>query len=391
MEERICIIGGGISGITTALCLQLLGYNTVIYAEQVVSEDAPEDPKFASLYPAASIIPHAVQSEKLDRIFPFSHQVFELLYKASMQGMQMHRHYELFEEETEDPSYARHLKNYVRIDRSMKDIPMRKNADSVHGWAFDCLFTEWPVYISKLYKWYEKSGGRIIRKKVTGNEISGLEAEVVINCCGIWSADLFEDNEPQLVSKGHLIHLRDAPLIRNSKGEIPSYNYTAGKEVYADPDGNATDVYFYPRSNGWILGGSRISGTIDEQGRWQGAEYTGKTVLIDGLEIPRPIYELNSEIIEQAYGLRPGDFSQMKTKIGYRYVRSEDSPGLRLDSSHEYGKTIIHNYGHGGAGVTLSWGCAIYVAGMIEDMTERKVDLTAIVDKLKDQLGRLIE
>lgn len=387
MEERICIIGGGISGITTALCLQLLGYNTVIYAEQVVSEDAPEDPKFASLYPAASIIPHAVQSEKLDRIFPFSHQVFEFLYKASMQGMQMHRHYEIFEEETENPSYARHLKNYVRIDRSMKDIPMRKNADSVHGWAFDCLFTEWPIYISQLYVWYKKSGGRIIRKKLTGDEISGLETKVIINCCGIWSYELFEDHEPLLVSKGHLIHLRDAPLIRNSNGEIPSYNYTAGKEVYADPNGNSTDVYFYPRSNGWILGGSRIDGTIDEYGRWQGSEYSGKTVLIDGLEIPSPIYELNREIIQQFYGLKLENFTDIKTKVGYRYVRSEDNPGLRLESSHEYGKTIIHNYGHGGAGVTLSWGCALYAANRF--MPE-KGEMAELAEILQQKLRKLL-
>lgn len=387
MKERICIIGGGISGITTALCLQLLGHETIIYAEQLVSEDAPEDPKFASLYPAASIIPHAVQSEKMDRIFPLSHQIFEFLYEGSMPGMQMHRHYELFEEETEDPSYATFLKDYERVDRNSEDIPMRKNADLISGWAFDCLFTEWPVYISQLYEWYRKSGGMIIRKKVTANEISGLETEVVINCCGIWSAELFEDHEPLLVSKGHLIHLRDAPLIRNSKGEIPSYNYTAGKEVYADPDGNATDVYFYPRSNGWILGGSRISGTIDEQGRWQGAEHTGKTVLIDGLEIPRPIYELNGEIIEQVYGLRLGDFSQMKTKIGYRYVRSEDSPGLRLETTQEYGKEIIHNYGHGGAGVTLSWGCALYAGNLISRVTG---EMEENAEKLQQNLQKLL-
>jgi len=383
MKERICIIGGGISGITTALCLQLLGYETIIFAEQVVSEDAPEDPKFASLYPAASIIPHTVRSEMMDRIFPLSHHIFEGLYRGGMEGMQMHRHYELFEKEKEDPPYATFLKNYKRVDQNMEAIPRPKYADFIRGWAFDCLFTEWPIYISQLYEWYRKSGGRIIRKKVSADDIPGLSGEVIINCCGIWSADLFEDPEPLLVSKGHLIHLKDAPLVQNSSGEIPSYNYTPGKEVYADPDGNASDVYFYPRSNGWILGGSRLQGHIDQQGRWQGSEYTGKTVLIDGVEIPRPIYELNREIIEQTYGINLENFTEMKTRIGYRYVRSVDKPGLRLETSHEYGKTIIHNYGHGGAGVTLSWGCAVYAADLI---TIENNSTAEIAGKLEQKL-----
>ena len=48
----------------------------------------------------------------------------------------------------------------------------------------------------------------------------------------------------------------------------------------------------------------------------------------------------NAEIIEDIVGLRPG--------------RTE----VRLEKEQISGKTIIHNYGHGGSGVTLSWGCA---------------------------------
>ena len=31
---------------------------------------------------------------------------------------------------------------------------------------------------------------------------------------------------------------------------------------------------------------------------------------------------------------------------------------MRLDKELISGRPLIHNYGHGGSGVTLSWGCA---------------------------------
>jgi len=48
----------------------------------------------------------------------------------------------------------------------------------------------------------------------------------------------------------------------------------------------------------------------------------------------------NAEIIKEMVGLRPG----------------RDSVCLEIE--HRQGKpTVIHNFGHGGCGVTLCWGC----------------------------------
>ena len=56
-----------------------------------------------------------------------------------------------------------------------------------------------------------------------------------------------------------------------------------------------------------------------------------------------------SKIIGESVGLRPS--------------RSE----VRLESEKINDTLIIHNYGHGGAGVTLSWGCADEVVSLIEE------------------------
>ncbi len=41
-------------------------------------------------------------------------------------------------------------------------------------------------------------------------------------------------------------------------------------------------------------------------------------------------------------------------RVGLRPAR----PTVRLEAEQAGGRPVVHNYGHGGAGVTLSWGCA---------------------------------
>ncbi|HEY2792992.1 MAG TPA: FAD-dependent oxidoreductase, partial [Micromonosporaceae bacterium] len=44
----------------------------------------------------------------------------------------------------------------------------------------------------------------------------------------------------------------------------------------------------------------------------------------------------------------------LEHRVGLRPSR----PSVRLEAVAQNGRTVIHNYGHGGSGVTLSWGCA---------------------------------
>jgi D-amino-acid oxidase len=50
-------------------------------------------------------------------------------------------------------------------------------------------------------------------------------------------------------------------------------------------------------------------------------------------------------------------------RVGLRPYRKS---GVRLErASLTDGRTVIHNYGHGGSGFTLSWGCAQNLLNMI--------------------------
>jgi glycine/D-amino acid oxidase-like deaminating enzyme len=47
-------------------------------------------------------------------------------------------------------------------------------------------------------------------------------------------------------------------------------------------------------------------------------------------------------------------------------VRPYRNGSYRLDAETASGKFIVHNYGHGGAGITLSWGCAAKVRDIVQ-------------------------
>jgi len=66
---------------------------------------------------------------------------------------------------------------------------------------------------------------------------------------------------------------------------------------------------------------------------------------IDGQRRFAPVKVSRERIIREVVGLRP-----------YR------PEGFVVDAERVGNKLLIHNYGHGDAGVTLSWGCAQEVA-----------------------------
>ena len=54
-------------------------------------------------------------------------------------------------------------------------------------------------------------------------------------------------------------------------------------------------------------------------------------------------------------------------RVGLRPFRKS---GVRIERARlNDGRTVVHNYGHGGAGFTLSWGCADEVAQTVSAIT----------------------
>jgi glycine/D-amino acid oxidase-like deaminating enzyme len=60
-------------------------------------------------------------------------------------------------------------------------------------------------------------------------------------------------------------------------------------------------------------------------------------------------------------------------------VRPYRNGSYRLDTETASGKFIVHNYGHGGAGITLSWGCAARVRDLVKTKIAASHDKEAAV------------
>jgi glycine/D-amino acid oxidase-like deaminating enzyme len=60
-------------------------------------------------------------------------------------------------------------------------------------------------------------------------------------------------------------------------------------------------------------------------------------------------------------------------------VRPYRNGSYRLEADTSSSKFIVHNYGHGGAGITLSWGCAAKVAEIVQQRVATSHDTKAAV------------
>lgn len=408
MSAEVVIVGGGVSGVTTGIVLQLLGYQTRLLCQywigdtlDAVRHDASE-PRFASQYAAASVIPHNAAISDESWHLQTSLRLFDVLRSRGDAGVRIQRHYEIFEWPQSVASYAEGMPGYHVLPLNGDGelgVPRRADGVPVYGWSFQAYFADMPRYGAFLSGLYRRLGGELEKTGFCDvDALMAIRASVIINCGGAWGRTLWGDACLSRYVRGILVRAHAGDMPRNrTTGEICSYNYHPAPSVYCRSGGRPADVYFYPRSDGWILGGTRLESTElsdSEESNvrpvWHGETWQGPVIRLprDGsgdsveLAVPEPILILNRELIRRLTGIDLKD-TRLTAMEGFRHQRQT----IRLELETQHGRPVVHNYGHGGAGITLSWSCAIRVAELVGDHVGACADLGHIESQVRAGLA----
>lgn len=382
--EPIRVLGGGIVGLTVAFGLRLCGYRVELrsreWADLEMRKKRMEKSSLASLYPAASIAPHKVRLREMAVHLGWSQKSFLRFLGHAHWGVRREWHWEVSEKPVkpwEGLEVMQDLEWMPEDGRGMEGCPRREASVEVFGWRYSGLFLDYPRYLTTLGSSLEALG--VLRETGPIASEEGLAGGLVINCLGHGGPALGVDSVPMEWMRGHLIKvaLKGLPFDRVT-GRCYSYNYEPLPCLYPLGGGVGGGVYFYPRADGWVLGGSAESGPVGESDDWEGTETAGKTMKIDGIAVPEPIFSLNRRLLGHLTGIDIAG-KGCEAYVGYRFVRDLNGKGARLEADGMEPDRVFHAYGFGGGGVTLSWAVAREVICWVR--RNREPDLTALPNR----------
>ncbi len=304
--SEIAVIGAGVAGLTCGILLAKAGARVRLYAEETGARTTSA---------AAGAIWFPYDVEPLERVLPWALATFETLRGLARVPGTGVRLLELrcFARagEIAVPSWARQLG--ARCLTS-SDCALHGFAS---GYALEVPMIDTGIYLAWLTDELLAAGGRI----EGGIRFARLEEvprkhPLLVNCAGVGARELVPDREVE-PHRGQVVLVAKYPL------------------AYAIVCDDPPLMYAFPRTHDCVLGGTNE---------------------LSADRTPRPA-ERASILEACAQVLRwPAPPAILGERVGLRPFRRT---GVRLErASLGDGRAVIHNYGHGGCGFTLSWGCA---------------------------------
>ncbi|MFT5892673.1 MAG: D-amino-acid oxidase, partial [Dokdonia sp.] len=244
------------------------------------------------------------------------------------------------------------VKGFRHDPKMIKEEGVNQNIGLIDAYKHEAPMVDTDLYMPWLMKQVKQLGVNVIPYEVSGRltEIRNdlckqFDSEYIINCSGLGAAELA--NEYMYPLRGALVR------VKNTGDTFPVLDKAYC--VSFDEKTREQDIVFIvPRGKNMI-----VLGALAEEEEYDMA------VNLENYQPIRDMYGRCKEFLPQLEHAEL-DLSE-PVRIGLRPFRRGN---VRLEFDIE--NKIIHNYGHGGAGVTFSWGCAKEIVEMIASNNPEK-------------------
>ncbi len=299
---RITVVGAGVIGLSCSVRLLEAGHRVDVLARELPLETTSG---------VAAAIWYPYLAEPRERVLAWGERAFQVFANiAATQpeaGVRMVPGTEVLRESAPSPWWTQ-----VVIDFHRGGLLPHGYAD---GWTFTTPVIDMPTYLRWLSGRLESLGGTLTRLNLTALP-SG--ADLVVNCTGLGARYLAAD-----------------PSVAPVRGQVVRLAQFGLDRWWVDESG---PTYVVPRERDVIVGGT------EQRGEWD----------------PQPDPVVAQEILERAARLVP-EVAHARV-LGHRVGLRPARPEVRLERQGD----VVHCYGQGGSGVTLSWGCAAEVASLVD-------------------------
>ena len=303
---RVIVVGAGVIGLSCAVRLAESGYDVAVFAR-----DLPLETTSA----VSAAIWYPFLSAPVDRVAAWATTSYDEFVKLAENepSVQLRHGTEFLVDSTPNPAWASVIPDLQRVG---SPPPGFKD-----GWSFTTPVVEMPAYLPYLVKRLEAAGGTLTRLALSALPTT---ADVVVNAAGLGARLTAGD-----------------PTVTPIRGQILTVEQFGLTEwLMADRDPREL-TYVVPREHDIVVGGT------SEPDNWDmAADETTATKML-------------ARVTEYVPQLRKAKV--LRHRVGLRPAR----PAIRCESVQSGKQHVIHCYGHGGSGVTLSWGCADEVLDLV--------------------------
>ncbi|WP_087724046.1 FAD-dependent oxidoreductase [Pandoraea sp. PE-S2T-3] len=302
-RRRVIVVGAGVSGLTTAVTLSMAGCDVAIHAAEAPAQTTSA--LAAAIWHPFYQAPDLVYLEN-------ARQTYAEMARLSddvASGVVMRPLTEYFERDAGTPWWSACVPSVMRL---RADVPSRYAC----AYRMEVPVADTGTYLGYLMDMFLDLGGRFVLARVSDPATLLDDADYVVNCCG-YGGVAFGDRE---------LSLSRAVVLR-------AMRHDAVHGCFVDDADPLRPTYVVERRHDIILGGT--------------ADPDMTSTVIGERQV--------GDIVRRCARLCAGvaSLDLIDVRVGFRPMRR----AARVERDGTHGG-LLHNYGHGGGGFTLSWGCA---------------------------------